>query len=283
MNKMFLGKLGMCFIAVFMDFTVYGIIVSIAIGHLIDHFMPVFQYKISAKLLRKLVYQDISEKFIFLLAYFVYFLNLDVKQSFFVIKHDCIIKKKEEKTVRDLFYFYVEDYIYNILTVKQSEKLKNELFTEVDNAIKIVGKTKSDKMNFFQLIEKMFNVSYEDPTQEEINNLIRVGSLLKINYVRSESEVKEDYVYEHKDENEKPNFLPNNILEAFQTIGINQKEIDFTSLKTVKRKYKEEVRKCHPDFIKSDTLSLKEQKNLNERLKKLNKSMDLVKKYLDNV
>ena len=75
-------------------------------------------------------------------------------------------------------------------------------------------------------------------------------------------------------------YISQEVKDAFAVFGLNPSKDQ--SLVEVKRIYKQKVRKLHPDILKGQNASEKKLAQAEEKLVELNKSIDIIKKFLAN-
>lgn len=288
MYKMFIGKVVMLILSVVAGFSLTGIALCVALGHILDmHRDTIKRYFIV-----KEGYQKSTECLIFLTAYYATRFRLNYKKAAQTLINTTIIKQASQKqNITDLFLYYAEVYIPK---QEKSDKKRIVLEKEVTNAMKTLN-TMENKMRCFRLIETIFNAQIVNPTQEVINLLKSVGAIFSVDYQR---EYKQQYNYENKEEKtkEKTNqqrqssskpkqeykssYISQEIKNAFKALGFNV-ETPPTLVK-LKSEYRKQVRKYHPDILKGQQATAKKLAQAEKKLVELNKSMDIAKNFLAN-
>lgn len=285
MKLNYFGKLSMFILAVIIQAPILGIILCVAIGHILDSRWQI----ITNYFENKHQYQKTTEKMLFVLAYYCNFLLLDNQKAAKVLQKETI--SKNHKNSQDLFLYYANEFIPNKF------KKANFFDKKMSQAMLSVKNNKPDSINncimFFNLIETIFNNQKQNPTFAEIEKLKEVAKIFNIDYIRTQKvdyEYKqpenkkytynnEETPYEDKVE-EKSNYISQEVKDSLQNLGFNYKNLPL--IDDVKKAYKSKVIKCHPDILKGQNASDNNIKKAELELTKLNKSVDIVKKFLAN-
>lgn len=284
MTKMILGKVTMFIAAFMLGLPLVGVALCTILGHVFD----MNWQKIKSHFLKPYYYQKTSEKIIFLAAYYSYVLGLDSAMSAKTLIKECLVNKKQVKSIESLFIYYADNYC------PKNNKEEN-LDKKLTEAINIIKDSSEDKLTFFRIIESMFNEQIDNANPTEIDLLKKIANIFNINYSRqyqhytNYEDKQTNYSYNYKDENNdkskiktetKSSYISAEIKQAFKELGFNA--ANPPTLINLKSEYKKQVRKYHPDILKGQNASDKKLKEAEEKLVKLNKSMDLAKNFLAN-
>lgn len=282
----------------FIGMNIWSIIICVGIGHLFDVIYPNYPYfyqLFEKKLGDVLIYQRISEEFIFLYVYSIMFLNLDTNRAFTILKKEVSISNYSLRNVEDVYRYYAENYL-----IKNGMKA-SFLSKRLTYSMEVLNFSRLDRKLFFRLIETVFDKLILNPNNEDIEKLKKIASILEINYVRNEND-EDIYVYQNTkgrayqqfndkekqgskfeyDSNNIRGLLTDEIILAFKELGISKYQISSTTLIDAKKSYKNLVKKCHPDFMNGNVFSDREKVKAEKKLAKLNSSIEIVKKYLAN-
>jgi hypothetical protein len=296
----YFGKLSMLILALIIQTPILGVILCVTIGHILDIRWQSIVYYFE----NKNQYQKTSENMLLLLAYNCKLLALDSNKAAKILQQETM--SKHPKNDHDLFLYYTDEYI--------PQKLKKVKFFDykMSQAMLTIKNNKPDSANncliFFNLIEAIFNNQKPNPTAYEIEKLKEIGKTFNINYIRNnefENTKQENTTYtynnpnnstNHKNSNadyksndnneknenieEKSSYISQEIKDSLENLGFNHKKLPL--IEDVKKAYKAKVIKCHPDILKGKNASDNTIKKAGLELTKLNKSMDIVKKFLAN-
>lgn len=281
-NKIFWGKLTMLFLALYINATIMGIALAIAIGHIFDiryhHLKYYFQKKLAA--------QKPSENFIFLLAYYSYVLGLSTSKTSAALMK--LISTKDPEAVAALFVYYLTKYIpKNFNNLSLMDKKLQESIKSLESS-----SAAEDKLRFFILIEELFDCQTSYASMADISILKKIAKSLNVKYNRdyqaqttSHTSSKNEYTNtKQSDESESvgstKSAISQEIKSAFKELGFSAENPP--NLTELKREYRAKVRKYHPDILKGRGETEKKLKQAEEKLSKLNKSMDIAKNFLAN-
>lgn len=296
----------MFIIAGYLNLPVMGFILFITIGHIWDVSYPHFKVHFE----NKLSYQRSSSDCIFLLAYSSYILELDPKKSAAYVLNNCTVDCND--SVESLFNYYATTYM-------QKNRKNYELIDKkLAGVKKMLVDGVDDSIGFFGLIEGMFDDQTNNATSSEISMLKKIANIFDIDYVRApkyqsstQESTQQKYSYDYEQENKrekvkseepktnksynynsskssnnsyKPtsssSYVSEDVKDAFSVFGLCVEKDQ--SLVEVKRIYKQKVKKLHPDILKGQNASVRKLAEAEEKLVELNKSIDIVKKFLAN-
>lgn len=263
-------------VSVYFNLPLQGIVLFTGLGHIFDILLPKMVFNIK----HKNDYQKISEKFIYLLAFYNNYLGLGCSESFKTIKNQCNIKASDLKNVELLFKFYATE-----LLKKSSSQVINK---SIDQYLSDLNKQKDFKYRFFLIIEQMFNDQIDQASPEDIEYLKNIALDFNVNYSRNYS-----YSYTPNDDyqdNESENYdeyeyfeqepviatIDQEVIDSFENLGFSIDNIP--ALADVKKRYRQIAKKYHPDTQTGDYNLQENQKKLAE----INRSMDIIKKFLAN-
>lgn len=290
-------------LTLFYNLPLMGVILFTGLGHVVDVAHPVLK----KKLLQKIKYQKMSEDLIFFMSYSIFYINLDLNKSIQTILQKTVVDEKDRDSVTNLVRYYVN--VYFPKNYGKTKSYQSDLDVRINRALDVLKVNSGDNILFFSLIESMVNSQISNPTESQIKVLKNVASLLNINYLREYEEQPENYRYEKEDSSKNNDYeyvyeeninnssdndyreddrssksysedSSDDIKNAFKELGLKVSKDE--SLINAKRAYKNEVKKYHPDILKAKGLSDKKIKEAEAKLIELNKSIDIVKKFLAN-
>lgn len=287
----------MLFLALSIQAPIMGVISAIAIGHIID----IRWEWIKAYFLKEYEYQKRSEDFIFLLGFYCYILNVNAKKAAKVLTKEIVTQ--EPAQVESLLVYYIENYIPKNFKRNKNSKNAKSFNDKVVKAKASIMVNIGDNVNFFNLIESIYNNEFENASAADIELLKKIANDFSIDYNRSYQyqakqsakpentsskksekanfkEEKTKYEYKAEEPKQSTSYISVEVKDAFKTLGFNAENPP--TLIKLKQEYKKQVRKCHPDMVGGGDLSAKKAEELNQKLTKLNKSMDIAKKFLAN-
>lgn len=304
----FLGKLVMVFLAGYMQVPLEGVLLFLVVGHLFDITYPNLKVKIENKYRS----QRSSEKIIFLYAYSTYFLGLDYNTSVKSLANNTICHGADGDAVSSLLEFYMTRYIPTHL---KSKLLNKKLDNKLQQAIRLLNSdiTGEDTYLFIDLLEQALNSQELYTTDSQYDMLVKIASMIGINYVRNDNanqqnrtyeqgrnrtyhqnsysdknrsyqesyseNTEENYYYEHQEQS-KTDYISDEVKQAYENFNLKPSR-DYT-FEEVKKIYKVHVKQYHPDILKGQGASDEELEKADDKLAELNKSIDIIKKFLAN-
>jgi len=313
-----IAKAAMFIIAGYLQLPILGFILFVTIGHIIDISLPHLKVYFDDKL----SYQRSSSDCIFLLAYSSYVLGLDTKKSAKYVLSNCSSNCNDSVESLFTYYAtnYMSKHGKDYVKIdKKLEDVKVVLSRGMDDAIGFFGLIEGmydDQANnataadihLLKKIADIFDINYI--RKPEYNNTQTEQETPKYNYNYQEENLNRENTYKesryhgstagNSSDSSQRNYSSssstgsqNNTRQTSSSSYISQEVKDaFTvfnlkpskdqSLVEVKRIYKQKVRKLHPDILKGQNASAKKLAQAEEKLVELNKSIDIVKKFLAN-
>lgn len=298
----FVGKLVMVLLAGYLQVPILGVLLFLVIGHLFDVGYPTVKQKIEDKYRS----QRSSEKIIFLYAYYTYFLGVDAQTSLKSLLNNVSFANADHDAISSLFLFYNQKYIPNQLKTKAGEKKINRRL-ELSIALLTRDITYEDVFLFINLLEKALYAQDYPVSDEQWDMQAKICRMLGVEYMFKQTyqqEFNEEFqqtsrTYQQKDKSEHQeetqeqyyeqqshnsyehyDYISAEVKAAFSAFNLQaSKDHNFDDIKKV---YKLNVKKYHPDILKGQGASDIELERADDKLAELNKSIDIIKKFLAN-